>query len=132
WQWHPGPQARPDASAGLAVKLGYPVATAGETDRQCRHAEHLTPTVIGAAEVLELGQGQSQLLVEGAERLTHEVEGEGVVPGRDRGVNGEQGIGRNHLAGGREVEPTDHQLTATLQGHESAVSLVHVPTAGTD
>src|SRR5690606_22387776 len=94
----PGPEAGPDAPARLAVGLGDAVAVGGEAQRQRRHAERVTPAVVGAGEVLELLGAKAELLPVAVEAGPGQVEGEGVVAGGDRRVDGEHGVRGHELA----------------------------------
>src|SRR5690606_5366996 len=78
-------------------------------------------------EVLELLGAKAELLPVAVEAGPGQVEGEGVVAGGDRRVDGEHGVRGHELARLGERASLRDELAAALERHERAVALVHVP-----
>ena len=76
---------------------------------------------------------QAQFGPEFGQVLIDQPEREFIIPGRDRGMGGENIVlAHAGLTAFSKVDPAGHQLAGPFQGQEGGVGFIHVPDGGFD
>ena len=110
------------------MQLAHAVEAIGRADGEDGHREGRRLVVhVDPAEAEQVGVGEAERRAVRLEVAPHEVRVEGVVPGRDGGVRGEDVGGAVRLGGhGEGSAALAHDAADPLERQERRVALVHV------
>ena len=119
---------RPGLVGDATVQLADAVGAARIAQREGGHVELAGVAVDAEAHLQDAARtSMPDALSIGRGQLAHQVGGEALVPGRYRGVDGEDGPGANLRERVVERGSLGHQLARLLHEHERGVALVEVP-----
>ncbi len=100
--------------------------------REGGHVEAALVAVRATAELDDALQVQAAALDQRRGELPHQARVEALVAGRDRRVDGEDGVAADLLEGSLLIAAGRRQLAGALDEHERRVALVEVPGRGLD
>ena len=125
--WNARPDIFPKRLTDFPVELAHSVGVAAHAQREDGHAKagHRSSRRLAKAE--QLVERDLELGREVREVAHHHLAREGVVPGRNRSVGGENIRGRHDLESGIEIELVlGHVEPDALERKEGGVAFVHV------
>jgi len=121
------PDRSPHVARDLSVELADPVDEAGRSERERRHVEERSAAIVVMAQREERIARGPERAPRACEVRFDEIEGEGVVPGRDRRVRGEDCRPPHFLERRVEALTVFDKVANALQDDEGGMPLVQMP-----